>query len=86
MSNNVKVMDAVRNGRNNTSKKDIQQLTGLSWGTMCKVTNALLDQGCLFARKEKAKAPGRPVVPLCVNPDCAYFCGIDIGSAFRIYP
>ena len=82
MSNNVKVMDAVRSGRNNTSKKDIQQLTGLSWGTMCKVTNALLERGCLFARKEKAKAPGRPVVPLCVNPDCAYFCGIDIGAAF----
>ena len=50
MSNNVKVMDAVRSGRNNTSKKDIQQLTGLSWGTMCKVTNALLERGCLFAR------------------------------------
>ena len=82
MSNNVKVMDAVRSGRNNTSKKDIQQLTGLSWGTMCKVTNALLERGCLFARKEKAKAPGRPVVPLCVNPHCAYFCGIDIGAAF----
>lgn len=82
MSNNVKVMDAVRNGRNNASKKEIQQVTGLSWGTMCKVTNTLLEKGYLFARKEKAKAPGRPVIPLCVNPDSAYFCGIDIGAAY----
>ena len=71
MSNNVKVMDAVRNGRNNASKKEIQQVTGLSWGTMCKVTNTLLEKGYLFARKEKAKAPGRPIIPLCVNPDSA---------------
>lgn len=82
MSNNVKVMDAVRNGRNNASKKEIQQVTGLSWGTMCKVTNTLLDEGYLFARREKAKAPGRPVIPLCVNPDSACFCGIDIGAAY----
>ncbi len=81
MTNNVKVMDAVRSGRNNASKKEIQQVTGLSWGTMCKVTNALLEQGYLFARKEKATAPGRPVIPLCVNPDSAFFCGLDIGAA-----
>lgn len=81
MSNNVKVMDAVRNGRGRVSKKEIQQVTGLSWGTMCKVVNQLLDRGYLFARKEKATAPGRPVIPLCVNPDSALFCGIDVGSA-----
>lgn len=81
MSNNVKVMDAVRDGKCRTSKKEIQQVTGLSWGTMCKVTNKLLDQGYLFARREKATAPGRPMIPLCINPDSAFFCGVDIGSA-----
>ena len=82
LSNNAKVMDAVREGRNNVPKKELQRLTGLSWGTMCKVTDTLLEKGYLFARREKPKAPGRPVVPLCVNPDSAYFCGIDIGAAF----
>ncbi len=82
MTNNVKVMDAVRNGRNNASKKEIQQITGLSWGTMCTVTNSLLERGYLFARQGKAKAPGRPTIPLCVNPDSAFFCGIDIGAAY----
>lgn len=82
LSNNAKVMDAVREGRNNVPKKEIQRLTGLSWGTMCKVTDTLLEKGYLFARREKPRAPGRPVVPLCVNPDSAYFCGIDIGAAF----
>ena len=80
-SHNVKVMDAVRNGKNNASKKDIQQTTGLSWGTMCKTTNSLLERGYLFARREKTNSPGRPVVPLCVNPDSALFCGIDIGAS-----
>ena len=80
-SNNVKVMDAVRSGKNSASKKDIQRLTGLSWGTMCKTANALLDAGYLFARKEKTTSPGRPVVPLCVNPDSALFCGMDIGAS-----
>ena len=80
-SNNVKVMDAVRNGKNRASKKDIQRITGLSWGTMCKTANALLDAGYLFARREKTNSPGRPVVPLCVNADSALFCGIDIGAA-----
>ncbi len=82
MSNNVKVMDAVRNGRGNASKKDVHSVTALSWGTMCKVTNNLLDLGFIFARKEKAKAPGRPVVPLCVNAESAYFCGMDVGAAY----
>lgn len=80
-SNNVKVMDAVRNGKNNASKKEIQQVTGLSWGTMCKTANALLETGYIFARKEKTTTPGRPVVPLCVNPDSALFCGMDIGAS-----
>ncbi len=80
-SNNVKVMDAVRNGKNSASKKDIQRVTGLSWGTMCKTTNLLLEQGYLFARREKTNSPGRPVVPLCVNADSALFCGIDVGAA-----
>ena len=75
-------MDAVRNGRNSASKKDIQHITNLSWGTMCKTVNALLEQGYLFARKEeKTNSPGRPVVPLCVNADSALFCGIDIGAS-----
>ena len=48
LSNNAKVMDAVREGRNNVPKKELQRLTGLSWGTMCKVTDTLLEKGYLF--------------------------------------
>ena len=79
-SNNVKVVDAVRAGRNQYSRKNIAEETGMPWGTMYKTVEALLKADILFARSEKASIPGRPSIPLCVNSEAAFWCGIDIGS------
>ncbi len=76
----VQIMDAIRRGKGNVSKKDIQRLTGLSWGTMCKATDQLIESGYIFARREKTQGRGRPTIPLCVNSDAAYYIGIDIGA------
>ena len=77
----VQIMDTIRCGKGNVSKKDIQRLTGLSWGTMCKCTDQLIENGYIFARREKAQGRGRPTIPLCVNSDAAYYIGVDIGAA-----
>lgn len=76
----VQIMDTIRCGKGNISKKDIQHLTGLSWGTMCKCTDRLIETGYIFARREKAQGRGRPTIPLCVNSDAAYYIGVDIGA------
>ena len=56
-SNNVKVVDAVRAGRNQYSRKNIAEETGMPWGTMYKTVEALLKADILFARSEKASIP-----------------------------
>ncbi len=81
MRNTVLVADAVRRGKNNFSKKDVQRETQISWGTMCKVVDNLLADGFLFARKEEPSGRGRPMIPLCINPEAAFYVGLDIGSS-----
>lgn len=81
MRNNVLVADAVRHGKNNFSKKDVQRETGMAWGTMCKVVDGLLSDGFLFARREEPSGRGRPMIPLCINPGAAFFLGFDLGAS-----
>ena len=80
MSVAVQIMDAIRLGKGNASKKDIQETTSVAWGTMCKSVDNLLERGYIFARREKAQGRGRPVIPLCINNDAAFYVGIDIGA------
>ena len=81
MRNTVLITDAVRSGSNCCSKKEIQQQTNIAWGTMCKVVDSLLAQSYLFARKEEPQGRGRPMIPICINAESAYFFGLDIGAS-----
>ncbi len=81
MRNSVLIADTVRRGNGDFSKKDIQRETGIAWGTMCKVVDGLLADDFLFARKIEPAGRGRPVVPLCINPESAFFIGLDIGAS-----
>jgi predicted NBD/HSP70 family sugar kinase len=78
--NTIRILDSIRKGKNDFSKKDIHRDTGMAWGTMCNTVGPLLEKGYVFARKEVSSGRGRPVVPLCVNNSAAYFMGIDIGA------
>ena len=80
MRNSVLITDAVRKGNGKSSKKDVQRETGIAWGTMCKVVDGLLADEYFFARKIEPSGRGRPVIPLCVNPESAFFIGLDIGA------
>lgn len=81
MRNNIQVIDAIRSGKNKFSKKDVQEATGIAWGTMCKVVNTMLEDGIIFARKEKPYGRGRPMIPLCINSESVFFVGLDIGAS-----
>lgn len=76
----IRIIDAIRTGKNSSSKKDVSLQSGVSWGAMYKIVDTLLAEGMIFTRKEKPTGRGRPNVPLCLNPEAAFFVGIDIGS------
>ncbi|MBN2641224.1 MAG: ROK family protein [Victivallales bacterium] len=80
LSTRVKIIDAIRIGKNNFSKKDVCTHSGVSWGAMYKIVDTLLAEGVVFTRNEKPIGRGRPNVPLCINPAAACYCGIDIGA------
>ncbi len=81
MRNVILITDAVREGQNNCSKKEIQRHTDVSWGTMCKIVDTLLAEGYMFARKHEPTGRGRPMIPICINATSAYFLGLDIGAS-----
>ena len=82
MRNPVLVTDTIRNSKNSCSKKEIQQLTSIAWGTMCKVVDTLVANGYLYTRKDTSpKTRGRPMIPICINAQSAYFMGFDIGAS-----
>ncbi len=76
----IKIIDAIRNGKNSCSKKEVSLNSGVSWGAMYKIVDTLLAEGTIFTRAEKPVGRGRPNIPLCLNAETAFFAGIDIGS------
>lgn len=81
MKYNIQILDAIRRGEDRYSKKDVQRVTGLSWGTMCKGVDALLEAGLISAGREEPAGRGRPMIPLRINPAAAGILGIDIGAS-----
>lgn len=61
------------------SRREIERLTGLSWGTVSAVCNDLLTKKLLVANKTSG-ATGRPPELLKVNPAYKLSLGIDINS------
>ncbi len=61
------------------SRRDLEELTGLSWGSVSFISNDLLKKGLIVAKKE-AVSTGRPPDVLAVNPYTHLSLGIDINS------
>ena len=81
MRNSVLIADTVRDSKNTPSKKTIHLKTGIAWGTMCKAVDTLVDQGYLFTGKKEPTGRGRPMIPIGINADSAYFVGFDVGAS-----
>ncbi|MBR2019194.1 MAG: ROK family protein [Clostridia bacterium] len=61
------------------SRKELERLTGLSWGSISAISSELLQKNLILAEKESATT-GRPPERLAVNPSVALSLGIDINS------
>ena len=61
------------------SRKELEDLTGLSWGSISYISNEFLKKGMIVAKKE-AVTTGRPPDVLAVNPQTHLSLGIDINS------
>ena len=61
------------------SRKELESLTGLSWGSISTISSELLQKNLIVAEKEVATT-GRPPERLAVNPSVCLSLGIDINS------
>lgn len=61
------------------SRKDLETLTGLSWGSISTISSELLQKNLIVAEKEAATT-GRPPERLAINPSACLSLGIDINS------
>ena len=61
------------------SRKELEDLTGLSWGSVSAISNELLNKHLIIAEKEVVTA-GRPPDKLTINPRIKLSLGIDINS------
>ena len=61
------------------SRKELEALTGLSWGSVSMICNDLLQKGILVAEKEVSIA-GRPPERLSISTENKLTLGIDINS------
>ena len=75
------ILDAIRSRSGQASRKEIQQATGLSWGTMCAQINQLLSDGTLLSERLQPAGRGRPVLSLRLNQQARYMVGLDIGAS-----
>jgi predicted NBD/HSP70 family sugar kinase len=62
------------------SRTEIAALTGLSQSTITKAVKPLLAAGFVVEEKERARGPGRPAIPLRVNPERHHVVGVKVGA------
>jgi len=73
-----RIINAVR-AKGKSTRNNIIDITGLSWGSVSKMTNNLLNENIIIESKNNE---ARDAQYLSVNPDLGYFLGISIGSSF----
>lgn len=76
--NTTKIFRALQE-KERISRKELAQITGLSWGSVSAITGELLTKGVIVAEKE-ASAGGRPAETLSLHPTRFLQLGIDVNS------
>lgn len=77
-SNTLKFFRVLRDEKT-LSRKALEDLTGLSWGSISAISNELLQKRLIVAEKEVVTT-GRPPDKLAINPHVKLSLGIDINS------
>ena len=76
--NTVKIFRALQR-HERLSRKQLSQITGLSWGSVSAITSELLSKNIIVADKE-ASAGGRPAETLSLHPTHFLQLGVDVNS------
>lgn len=62
------------------SKRKLQELTGLSWGLVSRVTNELAENRYIVTTGKVDAGVGRKADAYDINPNCNYFIGVDFSG------
>lgn len=63
------------------SKRQLQDITGFSWGLTSRLTNELADNGYIVSARKVDSGVGRRPDEFDINPYANYFIGVDFSSA-----
>src|SRR5438552_3742066 len=64
--------------RGSIARTDLQQLTGLSWGTITNTTRELLDRNLIVEEGAASTKAGRKPMRLALNRTAQFLVGLDI--------
>lgn len=65
-------------GNSPISKRELQDVTGLSWGLISRLTNALTEEGYIVPYVRQSQGVGRKAEEYDINNERNYFIGIDL--------
>jgi predicted NBD/HSP70 family sugar kinase len=68
--------------RGSASRTDLQQVTGLSWGTITNTTRELLNRNLIREEGARATRSGRKPVKLALNPTSHALVGLEIAPEY----
>lgn len=63
------------------SKRQLQEITGFSWGLISRLTNELADNGYIVSARKVNTGVGRKPDEFDINPNENYFVGVDFSFA-----
>lgn len=77
-ANSTDIFYLIKNNKQLT-RKQIEELTGLSWGAVSNITGELVNKGYVIEKKQPSKSKaGRIPKELMINPNDFFFIGLDI--------
>ncbi|WP_392675337.1 ROK family protein [Streptomyces sp. LN785] len=63
------------------SRRDVARMTGLSPASVTKLVKPMIHHGYVTEKDPEAGVPGRPQIPLAINPDRHYAVGLKLMSS-----
>ena len=79
-TNLMEVLQLIRE-HGEVTRRQLQQLAGLSWGGISQIVSRLLEQQYLIEEKQGSAGPGRRPLVLKINKDRHFVVGIDVNKS-----
>lgn len=76
--NNIRTLLAAIKANGPVAKRELQKLTGLSWGAVSSLTGLLCEHGYIVSAGKQVTSVGRKPSELDINGDDHYIVGVDL--------